>query len=145
MTDQIEELIKEIASKHGIAVPRDDPILVLQTINNRLMLDSAAAQQVQLDRYKEEIEALSMRWKADAKDKADRILNAALNASHEAMRSMIEQGAETTSKRFRAEIGTIFSNIERATNAANKASVRNLIASGITLIAAVLIFVGCLR
>ncbi len=33
MTDPIEELIKEIAAKHGIAVSRDDPILILQTIN----------------------------------------------------------------------------------------------------------------
>ena len=32
MADQVEELIKEIAAKHGIAVSRDDPILVLQTI-----------------------------------------------------------------------------------------------------------------
>ena len=33
MADQMEELIKEIAAKHGITVPRDDPILFLQTIN----------------------------------------------------------------------------------------------------------------
>lgn len=43
MSDQIEELIKEIAAKHGIAVSRDDPILVLQTINNRLMQNSSKA------------------------------------------------------------------------------------------------------
>ena len=53
MSDQLEELIKEIASKHGIAVSRDDPILVLQTINNRLLQDSSKAQQAQLDQYKE--------------------------------------------------------------------------------------------
>lgn len=57
MADQVEELIKEIAAKHGIAVSRDDPILVLQTINNRLMQDSSKAQQAQLDQYKEELEA----------------------------------------------------------------------------------------
>ena len=43
--DKIEELIREIAVKHGIAVGRDDPILVLQTINMKLMQDSASAQQ----------------------------------------------------------------------------------------------------
>lgn len=46
MNDEIEELIKEIAAKHGIAVSRDDPILVLQTINKRLMEDSSKAQQM---------------------------------------------------------------------------------------------------
>ena len=52
--DKIEELIREIAVKHGIAVGRDDPILILQTINTRLMQDSQAAQQEILDRFKEE-------------------------------------------------------------------------------------------
>jgi hypothetical protein len=46
MADQLEELIKEIAAKHGIAISHDDPILVLQTINNRLMKDTCKAQQV---------------------------------------------------------------------------------------------------
>jgi hypothetical protein len=45
MTDPVEELIREIAAKHGIAVSRDDPILILQTINTRLLQDSAKAQQ----------------------------------------------------------------------------------------------------
>ena len=49
MPDNVDELIKEIAVKHGIAVSRDDPILILQTINNRLMQDSEKAQQAMLD------------------------------------------------------------------------------------------------
>jgi len=81
MSDQIEELIREIAAKHGIAVARDDPILVLQTINLRLLRDSADAQQKQLDQFKEELEGVSMRWKLDSTDKAERVLNAALAAS----------------------------------------------------------------
>jgi hypothetical protein len=81
MPDNVDELIKEIAVKHGIAVSRDDPILILQTINNRLMQDSEKAQQAMLDQYKEELEALALRWGVDAKDKAERILNASLLAS----------------------------------------------------------------
>jgi hypothetical protein len=74
MADQVEELIKEIAAKHGIAVSRDDPILILQTINARLMQDSAKAQQVMLDQYKEELEALALRWGNDAKDQSGKDL-----------------------------------------------------------------------
>jgi cell division septum initiation protein DivIVA len=81
MADPIEDLIREIAAKHGIAVSRDDPILILQTINTRLLQDSAKAQQVMLDQYKEELEALALRWGNDARDKAERILNASLAAS----------------------------------------------------------------
>lgn len=66
-TSQIEEIIREIATKHGIAVSRDDPILILQTINNRLMLDSAKAQQAMLDTFKAEMEDLALRWGNDSK------------------------------------------------------------------------------
>lgn len=104
MSDQIEELIREIASKHGIAVSRDDPILVLQTINNRLLLESASSQQTQLEHFKEELEAVSRRWRTDAKDKADRTLTAALNASKEAMGAAVLQSAEITAERMRKQI-----------------------------------------
>lgn len=56
MSDQIEELIREIAAKHGIAVGRDDPVLILHTINARLMADSAAKQEEILAAFKEELE-----------------------------------------------------------------------------------------
>lgn len=60
--DKIEAIIKEIAAKHGIAVGRDDPILILQTINEKLMRDSAVAQQAILNTFKEELEDIAHRW-----------------------------------------------------------------------------------
>lgn len=81
MNDQIEDLIRLIATRHGIAVSRDDPIFVLQTINDRLMQDSLKAQQIQLDRYKQELEGLALRWGQDSTGKAERMLNAALAGS----------------------------------------------------------------
>lgn len=72
-TSQIEEIIREIATKHGIAVSRDDPILILQTINNRLMLDSAKAQQAMLDQFKAEMEDLALRWGNNSKGPAEQI------------------------------------------------------------------------
>ena len=102
MADPIEELIREIAAKHGIAVSRDDPILILQTINSRLMQDSAKAQQVMLDQYKEELEALALRWGNDARDKAERILNASLaaNITYQLMESSILRGDKKISVHF---------------------------------------------
>lgn len=104
MSDQIEEIIREIAAKHGIAVARDDPILVLQTINNRLLQDSAKAQQEQLERFKEEIEGVSRRWKTDAKEKAERIVNAALAASRDAMDQAMHEGGKMAAAAMRAEV-----------------------------------------
>lgn len=135
MADQIEDLIREIAAKHGIAVSRDDPILVLQTINSRLMLDSSAAHQVQLNHFKEELELISMRWRTDAKDKADRILNAALSASKEAMHASVMQSAEAASERVRSAMNESLARAESAASMANRSAILNVAASCITMLA----------
>lgn len=66
---------------------------VRRCINERLMQDSAAAQQEILDRFKSEMEEIAHRWGDDAKNKAERTLNAALAASKDAMlKRMQERG-----------------------------------------------------
>jgi len=133
---EVEELIKEIAAKHGIAVSRDDPILVMQTINNRLMQGSSKAQQAQLDHYKEELEALALRWGIDAKDKAERILNAALAASKDAMNQAMQDNAKSTAASVRVEVDLILGAIASQLKDAQQIVWLNIAASCITLAAA---------
>jgi hypothetical protein len=136
MTDPVEELIKEIAASHGIAVSRDDPILVLQTINSRLMQDSAKAQQVQLDHYKEELESLALRWGNDAKGKAERIVNASLAASKEAMGQILQDAAKATAASLRAEMDAALTGVAAPIRDARRIAMLNVVASCITLLAA---------
>lgn len=141
MTDKIEETIKEIAAKHGIAVSRDDPILILQTINDRLMKDSAQAQEELIDRFKEELEALAHRWSADAKARAERVLNVALAASKNAMIKGMEVGAQAAADQVRAGVEPVIKRMEKqsrqvaAMNIA--AAVTALIAAGLVLLSAI--------
>jgi hypothetical protein len=136
MADQVEELIKEIAAKHGIAVSRDDPILILQTINARLMQDSAKAQQVMLDQYKEELEALALRWGNDAKAKAERILNVSLAASKEATAKLMQEGAKEAAASVRGEIDVALRRVAGPVRDARRIGALNVAASCITCIAA---------
>ena len=131
MTDPVDELIKEIASKHGIAVGRDDPIMILQTINARLLEDSAKAQEAMLERYKEELEALSACWSSDAKEKAERVLNGALKASSNAMRERARETAEL----IRTEIETALDQVAVSLRQARMVGILNVVASCITLLA----------
>jgi hypothetical protein len=101
--DKIEELIREIAAKHAILVGRNDPIFVLQTINERLMRDSSEAQEAIVAKFREDIEEVSARWSDDAKAKAERTLNAALTASKEAMSRALADGAKATAEAIRKE------------------------------------------
>lgn len=136
MNDDIEELIKEIAAKHGIAVSRDDPILVLQTINRRLIEDSSKAQRIQLDRYKEELEDLAARWGSDARNKAERILNAALVASKEAMDKQMNDGAKALALAVRTEIDALLAGVADRVRDARRVAIFNVVAACITLLAA---------
>jgi Transcriptional activator TraM len=132
MADSIDELVKDIAAKHGVAVGRDDPIMILQTVNARLLDDSAKAQQAMLERFKEELEALSSRWSSDAKEKAERVLNAALAASGDTMR----ERARETAALMRAELDSALNRIAVSLRQARMVGILNVVASCITLLAA---------
>lgn len=136
MSAEIDELIKEIAVKHGIAVGRDDPIFILQTINNRLMQDCQKAQQEMLDQFKSELEAISLRWSIDAKEKAERILNASLAASKDAMGQFMLEEAKVTAASVRVEIDDALSHVSAPIRDARRISILNVMASCITMFAA---------
>ena len=140
MADPVEELIREIAAKHGIAVSRDDPILVLQTINARLMRDTADAQQTQLDRYKEELEALALRWGSDGKAMAEKVLNTALAAGRTAMIDLMQEGACTMAAGVQAEVDAAVARIVGPIRDARRIGMLNVAAACITLLAAALAF-----
>lgn len=135
-TTQIEAIIREIATKHGIAVSRDDPILILQTINNRLLLDSAKAQQAMLDRFKEELEDLARRWGSDAKGRAEQILNAALGASKDAMARSIDDLAKKAATTVASELESALERLVQPVHDTRRVAVLNLTAACLTMAAA---------
>ncbi|TID99894.1 conjugal transfer protein TraM, partial [Legionella pneumophila] len=95
MSVKINEAIQDIAVKHGVVLGKDDPVLILQTMNERLLEENRKAQQDMLTHFKEEMEDISSQWKDDAKEKAEKVLNAALASSKEAMDKILR---ETTSE-----------------------------------------------
>jgi multidrug efflux pump subunit AcrA (membrane-fusion protein) len=136
MADPVEELIQEIAAKHGIAVSREDPIFVLHTMNQRLLQDSAKAQQAMLDQYKAELEAIAQAWGNDAKAKAERVLNAAMSASKEAAAKIMHEGATAAAASVRGEIDAALGRLAGTLRHARRLAMVNLVASALTLMAA---------
>lgn len=138
-TDGIEELIKEIATEHGIAVGRDDPILILQTVNNRLIQESTAAQRELSDRLKNDLEEIARKWGDDAKDKAERTLNAALTAGRNVVTTAIREEGRAVSATLRREIEEIADRLNARIIEARRTAIMNLIAAGMTVFAAGLV------
>lgn len=144
-TSQIEEIIREIATKHGIVVSRDDPILILQTINNRLLLDGAKAQQAMLDRFKEQLEDLALRWGSDAKGRAEQILNAALSAGKGAMAQSMDDLAKKAADLVATEIDGALERVSRPVQDARRIAIFNLAAACLTMSGAATVLFSVLR
>lgn len=105
MTDKFDEAIREIAVKHGVILGKDDPILILQTMNERLVAETRQAQALMLTQFREEMENISSQWKDDTKGKAEKILNVALTGSKDAMARLLQ---ESTSESLEAIKKVIF-------------------------------------
>ncbi|EHL31873.1 conjugal transfer protein TraM [Legionella drancourtii] len=91
MNDKFDTVMQEIAVKHGVVLSKDDPILILQTMNDRLIEETQQAQAAMLAQFREEMESISSQWKDDAKEKAEKILNMALASSKEAMTHLLQE------------------------------------------------------
>ena len=130
------DLLKEIAAIHGIGISRDDPLfLFFKRSTNGSMEDNAKVQQEMLDRHKEEIEVLAKRWSDEAKNKAEKILNAALDASQKMMAKAAQEGGSSVAAVVNKEIE---GSLNRAVRTCRGLVIANVIAAAITLVAAFL-------
>ncbi|MET1116959.1 MAG: conjugal transfer protein TraM [Comamonas sp.] len=134
----IETLLEEIAAQNHVGLSPDDPILVLHTIQRRVLQDSLEAQQAQLDQYQQALESLSLRWSNDARDKAERSLNAALTAGRNALAQAVQDSAGAAAQALRAELDTALERVGATLERAHRIALLQLLAAGLTLCAAVL-------
>ena len=145
MADQLETLINDIAIKHGVVIGRDDPIRILQTMNSKLMEDNAKTQHLMLNQYKEDLEGIALRWGNDAKEKSERILNASLAASKEAMANLLQESANKTALTIQNNIEELLSRAKGTLRHTKRIAILNLTASALTLLAAGTVILGLFR
>jgi predicted dinucleotide-utilizing enzyme len=88
----MEEIIKEVALKNHRAYTPDDPVMVLVTIVGRLAEDMEKEQKNMLQQYSSGLQELALDWRTHAKDTADKILNASLEAGKNTMAKMMQEG-----------------------------------------------------
>jgi hypothetical protein len=86
-----EALIAEIATRHGVAVSRDDPVMILATLNELLAKENAESQVEMLAQFRREMETVSEKWASDAKARAQSMLTQALETNQETAARQIER------------------------------------------------------
>jgi len=136
MDEKTEELIALVAKNHGISLDKTDPIMVIPTLLRYVMDESQEKQREMLDELKSELQSAQMQWDYAAKDKADRILNAALKANTAAMEQVLITGAKQTAEIIRKEVDDSLKKSRSQVSIARRVVFWNLAASVITLLAA---------
>lgn len=142
MNDSTEKLIQELMETHGVAIDRNDPILILHTLNERLRDENIKTQALMLNQYKEELEAIALRWGNEAREKSERILNASLTASKQLMTQLGQDNAQAIALSTKKEIDDSLSHVSQVLQRTERAALFNLLASAITLLAGSVIVFG---
>ena len=142
MDEKTEELIALVAKKHGIALDETDPIMVIPTLL-RFLLDESHEKQGEIrSEMKSELQSVLMQWDFTAKDKADRILNAALKANRDVMEQVLTAAANQTAEVVRNAVEEELRKSRAQFQSAKKMVIWNCIAAGLTLLAAAIAFVA---
>ncbi len=131
-------LIAEIATRHGVAVSRDDPVMILATLNELLLEDSAKAQAELLARFKSEMEAIADKWTQDSKARAQAVLTLAVEASREAVALNAQAEFENIAASTRHEI----ERLQAVEHQMKWMLAVNVVASLITFAAACMVLLG---
>ena len=79
---------------YGVAVTRDDPVMILATLNDLLAKEHAEKQAQLLAQFRREMESVSEKWASDAKTMAQTILRQTQEAHHATAARQIEQAFE---------------------------------------------------
>lgn len=134
--DAIDALIQEIALQHGLGLSRDDPILVLHTINSRLLHDSSQAQKALLAQFQQEMESLALRWSVDAQGQAQQTVQRAWAMGQDAMAQALQDSAQAAAAAWRAELASGLARTTATLQDARRVAVLNVLAACIALAAA---------
>ncbi len=138
--DPTDDLLKDIASKHGVALDREDPILIVQTMHARLLAESRSAQQAMLEDYRTSLDALLERWRVETTAKAERIVTASLTASTETMKTQMATTTIDLARTIRKEVTVVLETTDTRMRRATTVAYVNLLAAVVTFLSAVVVY-----
>lgn len=112
----VDDLIRDVASRHGVGLGKDDPLLILLTVNEHLIRDMGAAQEKALADFQRTLEQAMTRVGIETTDKAERAIAAALRAARESLTAQTDDIARKAGASFEAAAGKAAGTVVRAAN-----------------------------
>lgn len=103
----LDTLIGEIATRHGVAVSRDDPVMILATLNERLIDESRDAQRQLLEQFRTDMTSVSQRWMQASQQRAQSLLQQAGEANRAAAAASVQYHRTAVTAVVREELGAV--------------------------------------
>lgn len=100
MATDVDELLREVATRHGLVLGRDDPILVVHTLHGVLLRDMAAEQHRLLEDFRREIKAAAQSTVQASGERVDRVLRDVLGSQREDLARVLGEAGEVATRRF---------------------------------------------
>ncbi len=91
---KIEAIIRTVAAKHGIALGRNDPILILYTLNELLIIDFARKQEELVQQFRMNLEEIADNWNSNMETKSAKYVGDIENQLFQRFHSLQENQIE---------------------------------------------------
>lgn len=134
--DGLEALTKRIASEHSIVLTKDDPILMMHTLNEVLLEQNEKAHAELLNKYEAILQESFNQWQTVASKKANALISAQQNNISKSNESLIDQNMQLISEKIRIAINH---EIRDLTRISRQAAIMNLLAAILVLISVVIV------
>ena len=135
MPDKLDEIIQEVAIRHGYIISRDDPVLMTYTINQKLMESSMGIQRAVLEEHLQGLEKISKKLEDQGANRLERMLREAMESIRLAMR----QEAENLLRQQRRESEALYLQMMESCLQWRRFAVVSVAASILMLLAAVIV------
>ena len=134
--DKLDALIKRIASEHGIVLTKDDPVLMMHTLNEVLQEQNEIAHAELLSKYEAILQESFNQWQTYASKKANTLINAQQNHFSKNNGQLIDQNIQLISEKIRIAINQ---EIRELTRVSRQAAIMNLLAAVLVLVSTVIV------
>ena len=90
-SEELKDIEKLIAQTHGFYLSRDDPILILYTLNKLIMKENIQVLSRAMKNFKEELALEALKWSDSSNIAAEKVFSMTLNAHEIEMNKLFEK------------------------------------------------------
>jgi hypothetical protein len=137
-SDGLDALIKRIASEHGIVLTKDDPVLMMHTLNEVLLEQNEKAHVELLNKYEAILQESFNQWHSYVSKKTNALISAQQSNISKNKDPLTDQCMQLISEKIRIAINHEIRELARISR---QAAIMNLLAAVLVLVSAILVFV----